>query len=1025
MASEEEREAKKPKVDEAKPDDAATNVETKAAEVKETFQEEADAVADKRLQIKEEVCVHPSDSTLNVINSLGGRILMPFTDGGLQYLIAGARGSVGVKAGRYCYEVKIIEALNPSEPPNAKGSGRGPTPRSILRLGYSLQNTSLLLGEEEGCICFDSEGFFNAGRTRSPYNQRLGREQAICVVLNLDPKSRHANTVSLFREGERVSQPQPIPESMLGKPLFPHICFRNVTLQVNWGPTLIAALPFTCRMIQSAAKEDVYVSPIPASKDGKYEVLFPVGLPDEGVFDWIDSFLEKNPQYTELSDRIIVDWAVKSGLWRPKTQNWKNSNDKPEMNFGLPLMDDYSVQRIMRSVISTQPRNYIVMEVKSNLMKNERMDGLSRFRAPLYKKVAMVVMGEPTADFKDKAHQVLLNAKQEKLETEWKQRQLEKSRKKEIAKQQKMIEAKKAAEAAEREAAEKAAADEKAAAEEKKEDVKKEEEVKKEESVDVKKEEGDDVKKEDVKSEEVVGEQPSDVKKEGDDAKKEDAADAKKEETTKMDVDEGSKAENKEGEQATAAKPEPMAEEEEEQEPAPVATLTDEEKRQWFLAKSTNDLAPWVLSSSFTHFSLPDKEEGFDEVRFPWQKAGDCKEYLHRWVLKRKITTRLEEIQPGEWFKDKLAGWHKVLQQWHAKHTEWNDPLRQAQRQVAEQAPPKAPLEPGLQDEKPAEEAKKETEPAATDDKPQEGDSADKAGGEDEKKMDAAPDEASKTEEPPESSTPSKPPTLDELDIFSVKDVCDIGGGMPIFAKFEFEDWALLSLRFELWLLVHAFKRDAGDPERVGIHETHLSFYYNKYYRKSFNVKHYGVNTTNDLVELVKDTINLHSEDTYLEAQLDVETETDLFMKLTEEGRCNRQRSIDAGDETAKLQFVRPAPAVPPQGSLPPKGSEKGSRNYHGGGKGRKSYGKDYGGNPPGGYGPQYHQAPPHHGGKGGRDKGVRDTYGKGGGPYGAPPGGAPYGGGGGYGPPPMGGNKGYGKRGYEQSHGYGYKGRR
>ena len=52
------------------------------------------------------------------------------------------------------------------------------------------------------------------------------------------------------------------------------------------------------------------------TQETQHEVLFPVGLPDEGMFDWLDMFLAKNPTYTELSDRVILDWAHKSGLWR-------------------------------------------------------------------------------------------------------------------------------------------------------------------------------------------------------------------------------------------------------------------------------------------------------------------------------------------------------------------------------------------------------------------------------------------------------------------------------------------------------------------------------------------------------------------------------------------------------------------------------------------------------------------------------------------------------------------------------------
>lgn len=90
------------------------------------------------------------DATLNVVPAMGkagsalfhifSQVLMALTEGGMQYLIAGARANVAMKAlgksfnlfafeaGRYFYEVKIIEALNPVE--STQGiHGRTPQPR--------------------------------------------------------------------------------------------------------------------------------------------------------------------------------------------------------------------------------------------------------------------------------------------------------------------------------------------------------------------------------------------------------------------------------------------------------------------------------------------------------------------------------------------------------------------------------------------------------------------------------------------------------------------------------------------------------------------------------------------------------------------------------------------------------------------------------------------------------------------------------------------------------------------------------
>merc|ERR1712194_132491 len=167
---------------------------------------------------------------------------------------------------------------------------------------------------------------------------------------------------------------------MQGKPLYPHTSFRNVTVQVNWGSAPLTALPFTCKMLQGAARSDL--TPVRSSKpkDGKYEVVVPVAFPDEGTFDWLDDFLAANPSYTELSDRAIISWAEKSGLRRGSGGDWRrgggkgddnSSNDKPSFNFGVPLIDDsISTRTIISTVARLVPRNYVVMEVKGNLISD-------------------------------------------------------------------------------------------------------------------------------------------------------------------------------------------------------------------------------------------------------------------------------------------------------------------------------------------------------------------------------------------------------------------------------------------------------------------------------------------------------------------------------------------------------------------------------------------------------------------------------------------------------------------------------
>jgi len=825
----EEKKAEEKKVEEKKVEESVANKRKaedekkedipeqpkKEAKIEEAVEQEQDAPADKRAVLKGAIGFNAADTTLNVVPTMDGKVLNSLTDNGMQHLVAGARANVGVKAGRYMFEVQILENVVLGDA-GGWGSRYRQPPKQMVRLGFSTAGSPLVLGDSEDHICFDADGACYVGKTRSAGFKRVQRDKPLSVLLNLDPKSPNANTFSLFCDGERISQPKPIPERLHGKTLFPHVSFRSVKLHVHMGPQPMKALPFKCRSIGGAAEADVAKASTAEPKDGKYEVMIPVGFPDEGTFTWLDWYLQKNPHYVELSDRKILDWAASSGL--SKSTAWRKSNDKPEFNFGIPEMDNYSIRTLINSIAAVVPRNYVIMEVKSNLVEAERKQVLQRFSTSHFRKVAHVVMGEPSAEYKKLELEHLLKEKQEKSDVAWKAKQAEKARKKQIADRQKqMAEAKKKFE------------------EERKKKAEEEKKKKAEEA-------GEGDKKDGEKDEE----------------KKEGEAEEKKEEEKKMEVDE-------------EKKDEPM--EEEETEP-PKVELTDEEKAKWFRKPTVSDLTNKVLNEAFGSFSIPEKSEGFDDIRFEWQKADKSKEYLRKWVVERKRTSRMDHLQPSAWFQDTWKAWQKTFAEWQAKQTAFkSSPAGQAEAQ------------------------KKAAENSAADD------SEEKSKG----------------------------------DIFSVADVADVGNGEPLFKEFEFEDWALLQLRYELFLLQAAFKKDVNDPDRPGVHESHFGFYYNKYFRKYPNPKVYGVEGHMELIKLAKDTVAFEEEILAPKATCEPD-DFAMFVKLAEENRRERQRRIDAGDETARLNILPQAMQQPAQlkvvqptavtGTAPAQGEAPGKKQW-------------------------------------------------------------------------------------------------
>ncbi|CAL1168321.1 unnamed protein product [Cladocopium goreaui] len=306
---------------------------------------------------------------------------------------------------------------------------------------------------------------------------------------------------------------------------------------------------------------------------------------------------------------------------------------------------------------------------------------------------------------------------------------------------------------------------------------------------------------------------------------------------------------------------EPKAEEEDLGDEPPQVELTEEEEKQNFIKGSIPDVSPAVLAKAFASFTVPEKSEGFDEVNYEWQGAAESKEYLRKWVLETKLTTRIEDLQPSNDFKEKYSAWQKALTELQTKQKAW------------------------------------------------------KSGG----KKDGSKEGGA-------------------VDIFSVEDINDIGGGEPLYSNFEAEDWAMLQLRYEFFLLQDAFIKDVNDEDRTAIPEAHLAFYYQKYFKKAINTKQFSLSDVPELLNLIKDTVAIDEETKMFTKVLEDAESLDILVKCTEESRKERKRRIDAGDETARLKFLshNPAPAPVPA-AVPPApaavGLQKGKGKAMGKGK--------------------------------------------------------------------------------------------
>merc|ERR1711920_243903 len=100
------------------------------------------------------------------------------------------------------------------------------------------------------------------------------------------------------------------------------------------------------------------------------------------------------------------------------------------MNFGVPHLEDNSVSSRIRDIATTMKRNYVVAELTSNLLANDRKSRLAKFSSPQFEKKAVVMMGEPPADYKEFIQKSLLADKQAKIDAEHQKKEQELKRKK-------------------------------------------------------------------------------------------------------------------------------------------------------------------------------------------------------------------------------------------------------------------------------------------------------------------------------------------------------------------------------------------------------------------------------------------------------------------------------------------------------------------------------------------------------------------------------------------------------------------
>lgn len=203
-------------------------VEKKEPPKKKFIDDEPYEVKENEPEIPENfTCLDWYNSDLNLkINHEHLNTAQPFIRDGWGYCYAGARATFGVKSGKVWYEVKFVDNMDVKV-------DKEPTSYD-LRVGWSTNDSSLMLGESDQSWCYSSaEGKMAHGSKFEEYGEKFTKGDVIGAFLEI---GNEEVSMTFSKNGEDQGDAYQIPVAEWNKkPLFPHILTRNVKFQVNFG----------------------------------------------------------------------------------------------------------------------------------------------------------------------------------------------------------------------------------------------------------------------------------------------------------------------------------------------------------------------------------------------------------------------------------------------------------------------------------------------------------------------------------------------------------------------------------------------------------------------------------------------------------------------------------------------------------------------------------------------------------------------------------------------------------------------
>ncbi|XP_078284341.1 heterogeneous nuclear ribonucleoprotein U-like protein 2 [Rhinoraja longicauda] len=320
------------------------------------------------------VCLDTYNSDLHfqvAKDRYGGQPLFPEK---FVYLWGGARATYGVTQGKVGFEVKVTQKFPVKQPAETENE------HHVVRVGWSLDNSSLQLGDSEFSFGYDGAGRKWNNSAFEKYGETFDENDVIDCFANFDAEDvelSFALNGTCLGVAFTVSK-----ESLADRALFPHVLTKNCALECNFGQKEepLFPVPEDHTLIQSVALEERVRGAIGPKTRDACEVLLMVGMPGVGKTTWVKKHVEENPEkrYTILGTLNILDRMRIKGQDSPGTSLAHRNT--------LIQQATQSLSRLIQ-VAACKKRNYILDQ--SNVYSSAQRRKMTPFTG--FAREAMVI----------------------------------------------------------------------------------------------------------------------------------------------------------------------------------------------------------------------------------------------------------------------------------------------------------------------------------------------------------------------------------------------------------------------------------------------------------------------------------------------------------------------------------------------------------------------------------------------------------------------------------------------------------